>query len=417
MSDKDKQDDTAAAETSQAETAPDTAAPETSEAKTAPDTVRADAAASGGTAENSAAPRPSRLPLAISSLALLAALIAIAASAFVWLGERGPDDDAPGNEAAITDVQEALRDLDDALSSNRQQLSALGDRDSELESNIENSIERMERLLQQRQRALEAVPGRLSSVEASLAALQGISTGVRDTWTLAEAEYFMEIANAQLNLARNPELALAALELADERIAKLAAPGLTDVRQALSDELRALESLEAPDIEGAALTLASLAGTVESLPLREGIVAPGQQPVDVADELSGMDRALASLKSAMSDVVSVRRTDQPVRPLLPPDAIYFLRTNLKLQLQAARLALLQDEQALFEQSLDDAAAWLREYFDPDATPVSSALDTISELKDGRYSLMRIDISRSLTLLRRYVALQASERDAATGAEQ
>lgn len=417
MSDKDKQDDTAAADMSEAETERDTAARQTSEAVTAPEPVADDAAVSGDAADNSAAPRPSRMPLAISSLALIVALVAIAASAFMWLGERGTDDDAAGNDAAMADVQNALQDLNDALDSNRQQLSALGDRDTELESNIENSIERTERLLQQQQRAFEAVPGRLSAVEASLAALQGISTGVRDTWTLAEAEYFMEIANAQLNLARNPELALTALELADERIAKLAAPGLTGVRQALADELLALESLEAPDIEGAALTLASLAGTVESLPLREGIVPPGQQPVDVADELSGMDRALASLKSALSDVVSVRRTDQPVTPLLPPDAVYFLRTNLKLQLQAARLALLQNEQALFEQSLDDAADWLQEYFDTETTPVSSTLETISELRDSRFSLMRIDISRSLTLLRRYVALQASERDAATGAEQ
>lgn len=417
MSEKDKQDDTAAPDMSEAETERDTAAPETSEAETAPDTVRDDPAARADAVDSTAAPRPSRMPLVISSLALLVALVAVAASAFIWLGERGTDDDAAGNEAVIADLQEALQDLDDALDSSRRQVSALGERDSELERNVESGIERVERLLQEQQRAFEAVPGRLSRVEASLEALQGISTGVRDTWTLAEAEYFMEIANAQLNLARNPELALVALELADERIAKLAAPGLTGVRQALADELLALESLEAPDIEGAALTLASLAGTVESLPLREGIVPPGQQPVDVADELSGMERALASLKSAMSDVVSVRRTDQPVRPLLPPDAVYFLRTNLKLQLQAARLALLQNEQALFEQSLDDAAAWLQEYFDPETTPVRSTLETINELRASHFSLMRIDISRSLTLLRRYVALQARERDAATGAEQ
>jgi len=404
MTEKDPQDDKATAGTSQAETAPETVRD---------DAVRDDAAATEDTAQSAPAPRPSRLPLAISGLSLLVALLAIAASAFVWLGERGPDDVAASNAAAIADLQEALQEINDAGDGNRRQLSVLGDRDRELE----DSIERVARSLEQQERALEAVPGRLSAVEASLAALQGISTGVLDTWALAEAEYFMEIANAQLNLARNPELALTALELADERIAKLAAPGLTDVRQALADERRALESLEAPDIEGAALTLASLAGTVESLPLREGIVPPGQQPVDVDEELSGVDRALASLKSAMSDVVSVRRTDQPVRPLLPPEAVYFLRSNLKLQLQAARLALLQDEQALFEQSLDDAADWLREYFDPETTPVSSALDTIRELKDGHYSLMRIDISRSLTLLRRYRALRTSERDAAAGAEQ
>ncbi|MEX1266220.1 MAG: hypothetical protein WEA08_04805, partial [Woeseia sp.] len=246
--DKDKQDDTAAADMSEAGTSPDpaapgtseagtspdpaapgtseagtspgSAAPGTSEAGTAPDTARDDAAATSGAGDSTAAPRPSRLPLAISSLALIVALVAVAAAAFIWLGERGTVDDTAGNDAAMADVQNALQDLNDALDSNRQQFSALGERDSELVRNVETSIERVERverLLQQQQRAFEAVPGRLSALEASLAALQGISAGVLDTWTLAEAEYFMEIANAQLNLARNPELALAALKLADER--------------------------------------------------------------------------------------------------------------------------------------------------------------------------------------------------------
>ena len=35
--------------------------------------------------------------------------------------------------------------------------------------------------------------------------------------------------------------------------------------------------------------------------------------------------------------------DDQARPLLAPDAVYFLRTNLSLQLQAARLALLRGD--------------------------------------------------------------------------
>ena len=78
-----------------------------------------------------------------------------------------------------------------------------------------------------------------------------------------------------------------------------------------------------------------------------------------------MDRAWASLKRAARDVISVRRTDDAAAPLTAPDAVYFLRANLALQLQAARLALLRNENEIFEQSLDDAAAWLIRYYDTD----------------------------------------------------
>ena len=44
-----------------------------------------------------------------------------------------------------------------------------------------------------------------------------------------------------------------ALEMADDRLLSIGDPGLTDVRRTLSAELRALESIEAPDIAGTAV--------------------------------------------------------------------------------------------------------------------------------------------------------------------
>lgn len=357
--------------------------------------------------------RPSRMPLVLSLGALLVAVIAAMAAGWTWISERGPDELTVANRASLDRLGDSVDGTSEALRRSERQLSSLEQRDEELATGIED----VRQTLDDELRPLGSVPGRLSGLEASLAALQGISSGVRDTWLLAEAEYYMEIANAQLQLAGNPELAKIALELADERIAKIANPRLTDVRRALADELRAIEALDAPDIEGAAVMLASLASAVDSLPLANDVVPPGQRDVRVDEELSGMDRALASLKNAMSDVVSVRRTDQPIRPLLPPDAAYFLRSNLTLQLQAARLALLRGEQTIYEQSLDDAAAWIGEYYDTERTPVASALETVNELRQSQTTMTRIDISRSLTLLRRYLALEADEREASAGPQQ
>ena len=166
------------------------------------------------------------------------------------------------------------------------------------------------------------------------------------------------------------------------------------------DELAALEGMEKPDTEGVTLNLASLARVVDSLPLRQA-AGSGSDDAEVDTELSGMARAWASVKSAASGLVRVTGPEQSAAPLLTPDAVYFLRTNLTLQLQTARLALLRGEQAVFEQSLDDAAAWLELYFDTASAPVVSALLTIGEIRDGMFAVTTPDISESLRLLRQF----------------
>ena len=110
----------------------------------------------------------------------------------------------------------------------------------------------------------------------------------------------------------------------------------------------------------------------------------------------------------MDGVISVRRVDEDVRPLIAPEAAYFLRTNLALQLQAARLALLRNEQAVFQQSLDDASAWLEEFYDPESSRVTGALATIAEIRDGLFDVDAPDISQSLRQLRQYSRLSGSD---------
>jgi uroporphyrin-3 C-methyltransferase len=94
---------------------------------------------------------------------------------------------------------------------------------------------------------------------------------------------------------------------------------------------------------------------------------------------------------------------------LSPDAEYFLRTNLELKLEVARLALLRGEQAVFRQSLDDATTWLGEYFESGNTQVKSAIDTIAELRDGVKVSAPPDISESLRLLRQHRAASEPAR--------
>jgi uroporphyrin-3 C-methyltransferase len=257
--------------------------------------------------------------------------------------------------------------------------------------------------LDERIRLLSSVPARISTLEGSVASLAGVSEGALDTWILAESEYYMQIANAQLQLANNPHLASLALKMADERIVQLANPALTDVRRAISDELASLDVMEKPDIEGATLTLASLARVVESLPLASGANSEEETP-EVDPDQGGVSRAWASVKNAMSGLVTVTPPERAKLVQLSPDAEFFLRNNIALQLQSARLALLREEQAIFEQTLDDTSALLSEYFDAESAAVTGALETIAEIRGYVFTTETPDISQSLRLLRQFRTL-------------
>jgi len=197
------------------------------------------------------------------------------------------------------------------------------------------------------------------------------------------------------------------MRMADERIAQLADPALLDVRRALSDELAALEAMEKPDIAGTVLTLSSLSRVVDTLPLASRAAADDQDGSEVDPDMNGFERAWASVKNALSGLVRVTPPEQAELALVTPDAAFFLRNNVALQLQAAQLALLRGEQDIFRQVLDDSSDLLTAYFDTGSAPVESALQTIAEVRDAVFTSAPPDISESLRLLRQYQTLKES----------
>jgi uroporphyrin-3 C-methyltransferase len=346
-------------------------------------------------------PKRERSGNPVAWLAFLVALIALAAAGYTaWQDWQGASDTSIDDEVSRLDSR--ITSSTRSLSSLEAQITELRTRDPGVDAAVAVFRREMGEL-DERIRLLSSLPARLSTLEGSVASLAGVSEGALDTWILAESEYYMQIANAQLQLANNPHLASLALKMADERIVQLANPALTDVRRAISDELASLDVMERPDIEGATLTLASLARVVESLPLASSANSEEETPEADPDQ-SGAGRAWASVKNAMSGLVKVTPPERAKLVQLSPDAEFFLRNNIALQLQSARLALLREEQAIFEQTLDDTSALLTEYFDAESAAVTGALETIAEIRGYVFTTETPDISQSLRLLRQFRAL-------------
>lgn len=341
------------------------------------------------------------------TLALLVSLAALGLSAYTyWRTGNGVT-----GVTADNSIQEEITSLGSSIDQARRSRDELEGRLGNLGERISDANTRLgtlERGARTRADIVESLPGRVENVEETMAAMQGIAAGTRDNWLRAEAAYYLQLANAQLQLARNPALAAYGLELADERIRKLANPVYTPVRRALAEEIQALRSISGYDHEGIALRLASLTKAAETLPLRNDLKrqtsADDDEAASTDEDASALSRGWSSTKQVLGKAFTIRKTDESVTPLMSPEAAYFLRTNLALKFDTARLALLRGEQISFEQSLADAATWIGEYFDPEATTVKAALATLSELSTENLTVEFPDISSSLTLLRQQTAL-------------
>ncbi|HKJ76961.1 MAG TPA: uroporphyrinogen-III C-methyltransferase [Gammaproteobacteria bacterium] len=270
-----------------------------------------------------------------------------------------------------------------------ERLEGLAGRVGDLEGRFDAVTDRADAVAE-RQRALEE---RLNGLR------QRLSDGGTG-WVVAEAEYLLRIANRRLQLEGDVASALEALEAADDRLAGLGEPAYLPVREAIADEITALEAVPQPDLEGLALRLSSLAERAGGLPTqRPTLTAPAPERPQTTREVSGWREFLAALWTDIKGLVTIRHERPEGLPLLPPEQHEFLRQNVRLKLETARLALLEGEPATYRSALEEAAAWVERYFDRDRSEVGRMVGALEELQGVEVAPELPDISGSLRRLK------------------
>ena len=253
--------------------------------------------------------------------------------------------------------------------------------------------------LAEAQRLLRELTLREEALEREQATLRARTDQGRASFALAEARHLLRLANETLHLAHDPARAAAALRAADARLAELGDGRTLAVRQEIARELAALAALPASDPPGLALALLTLADQVQRLPLRTRLPdAPQPPPTDAEAPASAWDHFTARVQQAFSGLITVRRAPSGTEPLLAPEQEFFLRRNLELKLESARLAALARDGAAFQHSTRAARDWLAVHFDPTAPAVREAVKDLDAMQRIELSPPLPDLTRALTLL-------------------
>ena len=233
------------------------------------------------------------------------------------------------------------------------------------------------------QTKLGAVEGRLTEFQGQSAALQTLYQDImhsREEGTLLEVEQAITLAAQQLQLAGNVPVAVLALQLADNRLARLDRPLYLPLRKAVTKDLERLNGLPVADISGLSLRLEQVLLGIDKLPL-----ASYGRPVEMAENTQASEalpwwqRSGGEIWRELKNLVRIQRFDQQAPVLLAPGQEFFLRENLKLRLLNARLALLSGDQATFRNEIEVAQSWLARHFLTEDKAVQSGLAALQQM--------------------------------------
>lgn len=243
----------------------------------------------------------------------------------------------------------------------------------------------------------------------------------RGDWLMADAEYLLSVANERLHLIGDVNTTVAALEAADQRLRESGDAAAFKVREQIAKDMAVLRNLTLPDIIGLYASVRTLQEQIDKLDLALPYLgkAPGRGESAPAAPNSETDKKANSvLDSAIKEIegiVTIRRTDQPIKEVLTPEEAAFIREQLRIKLEIVKIALIQHNEAFYETGIKDAREWLAEHFNKNADydAFAAGLDKLAGIKI-RSQLP--DISLSLKMLRDITKLRV-ETDKSLEAEQ
>lgn len=250
---------------------------------------------------------------------------------------------------------------------------------------------------------LATLDERVAAQSERLGELSDVVDAGRAQAHIVAVEQLLMAASERLQLGRDPEGARRALQLADKRLAALEDPRFFEVREVLASEMAALRAVESVDRTALMLELDALIGRAGDWRLLGGVPdtnAPAlPEQSAAAEDKPAWRRALLSVREALASVFVVRRTDEPVRPLMAPEQAGIVRSVLLLRLESARTALLAGEAEAFDSALASAIAWLEKRYARSDADVAAAIGSLKAMRGRELSPDLPDISGSLARLR------------------
>jgi uroporphyrin-3 C-methyltransferase len=180
-------------------------------------------------------------------------------------------------------------------------------------------------------------------------------------WHLADASYLLGMANDQLTINNNPDMAIALLQDADQQLAMLTQAHYGVLRDEINHAITRLKNLPRVDVVSVLKQLTMLTNNIQALPCVAPALPARHQP-EVQLPQHGWKKYWQQTLHALRGLVVVTQTEQPMKPLLTQDQRVNFNLHIANILQQAQWAVLHRNQQIYNLSIEQSVAALNQYF-------------------------------------------------------
>ena len=372
--------------------------------------------AAGAAAAVSTAKVKTGRPLAV--FAVLLSLMALAGSSaagwFYYQYQQAAEKDTTAKSNQVKSIADSVDDQFKVL--------------KQLESTLVSTQQALAKQSDEQAMVVEQLSKQLSGLDAQAQSharrLLAMTATTTDDWRVAEVDYLLRLANQRLMISSDAATALSLIDAADEILLELSDPRLLPAREAIADDRAALLLVADLDVDGIFLKLSAINKHLGSLPVvsaptfdAAGFDQARAEPTESsAADVVPDDGGVAPFLQVIADVFTrgwheikswmvINRSDATIKPLLPPEQQYYLRSNLRLMINQAQIALLEQRQVPYQDSLQNAIQWLLDYFPQGEDAVQNLIDELQLLVQVDINPDYPNLSNSLLQLKGFINSQ------------
>ena len=253
------------------------------------------------------------------------------------------------------------------------------------------------------QSSLNDMAEQLDNNNARLLSLSSVN---RDEWKLQEAQYLLRLADQRILLEKDSQNALALALSADDVLREIDQADLMGVRKLLAEEISVLKVVGVIDREGIYLRLSAVSNQIDAIPF---ITPLGAQESLLEEEIvpenetfkQKMTRYFYGVLHKLGSYVRVRDHGKTINAVLPPSEQKYLQQNLHLMLEQAQVALLRNEEGIYQESLVKAQNWINQYYSLNEK-ATAVLEELQALQQEEVAPDLTNFSNSSAALAEYI---------------
>lgn len=252
---------------------------------------------------------------------------------------------------------------------------------------------------------------RLNQQVEQLRAAQERVTRLPSNNNWLDIEALIQLAVDRVQLNRDVDGAIAALQWADQRLARLGEPGLASLRRQVANDIKALQAVNLPDYVQLDQRVLKIAASTRTLPFRTAapqnlLSEEGKKPAAGADTTQerGWNRLLADALKELKPLVTIRRKHEVTPPMLTAEETALINQILQLRLERVRIQLAMKKQPEFNRAVDETLHWLQQHYKVEDEAYKATVKSLQDLRAVELQPALPDINGSLRELRAYRAL-------------